>query len=371
VIRLLIVDDSPLMRRLLTAIFADVGDFVIAVARTAAEALDMLPVFAPDVVTLDIHMPGMNGLACLDQIMLRRPCPVVMVSSLTAEGAAETLEAMALGAVDFVAKPRGAVSLEIDTIAPLLVEKVRNAAKARISRTARLAERLRARTGTSGTRAATRTGTRPPGSTTRNSLSPPPSLDPLPAEGVVLVGCSTGGPPALDELLGNLPADFPWPIVVAQHMPASFTGALARRLDKFCALAISEVSAPTPLAAGQVYIGRGDADVVLSRRGTRLVAMAAPSSADYHWHPSVDRLVDSALTLLGPEQIIGVLMTGMGADGAKTMNELHDKGGRTIAESAETAVVWGMPGALVAAGGADAVVPLEQIAGTLLALVRR
>jgi two-component system chemotaxis response regulator CheB len=371
VIKLLIVDDSPLMRRLLTEIFTAAGNFEIAVARTAAEALEQLPVFAPDVVTLDIHMPGMDGLACLDQIMLLRPCPVVMVSSLTAEGAEETLEAMALGAVDFVAKPRGAVSLEIDTLAPLLVEKVRSAAGARISRAARLTERLRARNGTTMARPAVRPATRPIAATPRKPPATARSPGAKPAEGLVLVGCSTGGPPALDELLANLPGDFPWPIVVAQHMPASFTGALARRLDKFCALTIREVSTSVTLVAGHVYIGRGDADVVISRRAADLVAMAAPSSSEYHWHPSVDRLVDSALRLLGPEQVIGVLMTGMGADGAKTMAELHRKGGRTIAESAETAVVWGMPGALVEADGADVVVPLEQIATSLLALVRR
>jgi two-component system chemotaxis response regulator CheB len=371
VIKLLIVDDSPLMRRLLIEIFTGAGDFEIEVARTASEALEQLPVFAPDVVTLDIHMPGMDGLACLDQIMLLRPCAVVMVSSLTAEGADETLEAMALGAVDFVAKPRGAVSLEIDMLAPVLVEKVRNAASARISRAARLTERLRARSGTTVVRPAVRPAPRQMAAMTRKRPATARSLGAKPAEGLVLVGCSTGGPPALDELLGNLPGDFPWPIVVAQHMPASFTGALARRLDTFCALTISEVTTPVTLVPGHAYIGRGDADVVISRRATDLVAMSAPSSPEHHWHPSVDRLVDSALRLLGPEQVIGVLMTGMGADGAKTMTELHERGGRTIAESAETAVIWGMPGALVEAKGADLVVPLEQIASSLMALVPR
>lgn len=375
-IKLLIVDDSPLMRRLLTDIFTAAGDFTIEVARTADEALVRLTEFAPDVVTLDIHMPGMDGLACLDRIMLLRPCPVVMVSSLTAEGADETLEAMALGAVDFVAKPHGAISLEIDKLAPALVEKVRGAAGARISRAARLTERLRARTGAAPpTVRRTRTLTPPPASTTpstqKRRVSPQKAIGPATAPGLVLVGCSTGGPPALDELLGNLPEDFPWPIIVAQHMPASFTGAMARRLDKLCALTVTEVSAPRPLEPGHVYIGRGDADVVVSRRGTTPVAMATPSSPDYHWHPSVDRLVASALALLAPDCLIGVLMTGMGADGARMMAELHVKGGRTIAEAAETAVVWGMPGALVAAGGAGDVLPLARIASALLALVQR
>lgn len=372
-IRLLIVDDSPLMRRLLDEIFTEAGDFAIEMARSGAEAIEKLQIYAPDVVTLDIHMPGMNGLACLDRIMLLRPCPVVMVSSLTAEGADETLEAMALGAVDFVAKPRGAVSLEIGKLAPTLVEKVRNAAGARVSRAARLTERLRARAGAATTpeSPARRTTPAPSVAPKRRRTTAARTVAPGIASGLVLVGCSTGGPPALDELLGTLPADFPWPIVIAQHMPASFTGALARRLDRQCALTVVEASSPVILTPGHAYIGRGDADVVISRRGENLVAMAAPSNPDYHWHPSVDRLVDTALKLLGPERLIGVLMTGMGADGARTMAELYEQGGQTIAESADTAVVWGMPGALVAAGGAGTVVPLERIAATLQALVQR
>jgi two-component system chemotaxis response regulator CheB len=190
-----------------------------------------------------------------------------------------------------------------------------------------------------------------------------------PVDALVIVGTSTGGPPALDVLLGQLPAGFPWAILVAQHMPASFTGPLARRLDNLCALEVSEVTAITPIRTGHVYIGKGDADMLVSRRKGELVAMPAPSSPDHYWHPSVERLVSSAMQQLAPDRIVGVLMTGMGSDGAAAMTTLHDTGGRTIAEAAETAVVWGMPGALVAAGGADIVLPLERIAGHLVALV--
>lgn len=361
-IKLLVVDDSPLMRRLLTEIFTDAGDFEVAAARNGAEALDMLTAFAPDVITLDIHMPDMDGLACLDRIMLIRPCPVVMVSSLTAEGADETLEAMALGAVDFIAKPRGAVSLEIDALIPELVEKVRQAASARISRATRLRERVRART--SG-------AIRQPAAPRRPVAVAAVSTARLPGDGLVVVGCSTGGPPALDALLGQLAADFPWPIVVAQHMPASFTGPLARRLDRLCALSVSEVSKATPLLAGHVYIARGDADALITRRAGALNMIAAPRDPGLFWHPSVDRLVASAMALVAPESLVGVLMTGMGADGAKAMSELKAKGGCTIAESAETAVVWGMPGALVAAGGASIVAPLDRIAAELTALLAK
>ncbi|RYY45493.1 MAG: chemotaxis-specific protein-glutamate methyltransferase CheB [Sphingomonadales bacterium] len=354
--RLLVVDDSPLMRRVLSETFREAGGFEIEIARDGVEAIAKLHSFAPEVITLDIHMPGMDGLACLDRIMLEKPTPVVMVSALTAQGANETLEAMALGAVDFIAKPSGAVSLAIEALAPALIEKVRSAAQARIPKTMRLAERVRLR---SAVPAAA-----PP---VRRMPRRIPAAARLTGDGLVLVGTSTGGPPALEALLTPLPADFPWPIVVAQHMPASFTGALAKRLDRICALTISEVSRPVPLEPGNVYIGRGDADLVIARRASGLVAMAAPSSPDFTWHPSADRLVASAMDLLAPERLIGVLMTGMGADGAATMRDLHERGGRTIAEAEETAVVWGMPGALVRAGGASSVVPLDRIAAELVA----
>ncbi|MFC0202832.1 chemotaxis-specific protein-glutamate methyltransferase CheB [Novosphingobium soli] len=363
--KLLIVDDSALMRRLLTEIFQSAGDFDVAVARNGGEALAMLPTFAPDVVTLDVHMPGMDGLACLDRIMVQHPCPVVMVSSLTAEGAEETLEAMTLGAIDFVPKPRGAISLEIDDIAGELVDKVRAAAQARIPRTARLRDRVRA-AGAGGLRhSRTHFTTAPP------RLAPVSMRGEVFEPGLVLVGCSTGGPPALDALLGALPADFPWPILIAQHMPASFTGALARRLDRMCALTVQEVDKATPLLPGHAYVGRGDADLVLSRRGAALVALPAPSSPDHFWHPSVDRLVESAMRLVRPERLIGVLMTGMGTDGASAMAKLKQDGGLTLAEAESTAVVWGMPGALVKRDGASCVSPLHEIAADLARLLPR
>lgn len=358
-IRLLVVDDSALMRRLIGEVFADELGVVVETARDGEEALVKLHRFQPHVITLDIHMPGMDGLACLDRIMLERPCPVVIVSALSAEGAAETLEAMELGAVDFVTKPGGAISLRMDALAPVIIEKVRAAARARLS-TVRLRERVRLRSGAAATMPA-----RPPRPAKRTTSLPAGAGA---RDRVVLVGTSTGGPPALDALLAPLPADFPWPIVVAQHMPATFTGALARRLDALCELSVTEVAQPTALEPGHVYIARGDADVVLSKRGSSTVAMAIPASADYSWHPSVDRLVDSALAHRPPAELVGVLMTGMGADGAAAMARLRSQGGRTIAESEATAVVWGMPGALVRLGGADVVAPVDRLADELLKL---
>lgn len=356
-IKILVVDDSALMRKLLGQVLAAEPDFEVRFARNGVEALDQLANFEPDVITLDIHMPQMDGLACLDRIMVERPRPVVMVSSLTAAGADATLEALRLGAVDFVAKPAGAVSLHIESMAAELVEKVRAAAQAKLKASLRLKERVRHRIGTRATVGAK------PKALPRQARVPQASGD-----GLVLVGTSTGGPPALETLLTALPAGFPWPVLVAQHMPATFTGPLARRLDNLCAVTVQEVAQPTLLRPGHVYIGRGDADLIVARRAAGLVAMAAPAQAGYPWHPSADRLVRSAMDHLLASQLIGILMTGMGNDGAEAMALLHRQGGCTIAEAEETAVVWGMPGELVRRDGADFVVPLPAIAGCLLGL---
>jgi two-component system chemotaxis response regulator CheB len=357
VIKVLVVDDSALMRKLLGQVFADYPEFELGYARNGIEALAQLHAFAPDVVTLDVNMPQMDGLECLDRIMVERPCPVVMVSSLTAAGAEATLEAFRLGAVDFVAKPDGAVSLGIDKMGPELVETVRAAAGAKLKTSLRLKERVRHRLGSAAVRRR------------RAPVQDQPGVTPAMGDGLVLVGTSTGGPPALEALLTALPAAFPWPILIAQHMPASFTGPLSQRLDRNCALTVVEVLQPMPLRPGVAYIGRGDADLIVSRRAAGLVAMAAPAKADYPWHPSADRLVRTAMDHLPATQLIGVLMTGMGNDGALAMAELHAQGGRTIAEAEETAVVWGMPGELVKAGGADWTLPLPEIAGRLQALL--
>jgi len=358
VIRILVVDDSALVRKLFGRVLAEEADFEVEFARNGIEALAQLESFKPDVITLDVQMPQMNGLECLDRIMVQRPSPVVMVSSVTADGADETLDALRLGAVDFIAKPTGAVSLRIDELAPLLKSKIRMASTARLPASRRLRERVQFRVGAVAARLSPKAA----------EISEAP-VGVVEGEGIVVVGTSTGGPPALEALLVPLPADFPWPIVVAQHMPASFTGALSRRLDNICALTVLEASTPMPLRAGHVYIGRGDADIIVSKRAMGLVAMPAPARANYPWHPSTDRLVRSAMEHMPATQLVGVLMTGMGNDGAEAMTELRARGGRTIAESEETAIVWGMPGELVKANGATWVLPLPKISSRLQSMV--
>ncbi len=384
-IKLLIVDDSALMRKVLGETFSAEGDFDIRFARNGREALELAKSFQPDVVTLDVHMPEMDGLDCLDRMMVETPRPVVMISALTDDGAEATLQALELGAIDFMAKPPGPVSLEIDALRPTLVEKVRTAAGAKLRRSLRLRDRVRHRlaqgrargTGAGSGQAAARriadggAARAPVPARPRPSRRPWPDRGEIAAElpGLVLIGASTGGPPAIETVVVNLPADFPWPVVIAQHLPASFTGAFARRLDALCALHVVEVARPTALRPMHVYIGRGDADIIVAPRAGGPIALSAPASADYQWHPSVERLVTSALACFPAANLVGVLMTGMGSDGSDAMTRLKHEGGRTIAESEATAVVWGMPGELVKKGGAERVAPLGQIATTLLDMV--
>lgn len=363
-IRLLAVDDSALMRRLLRDILTVEDGFELCTAASGAEALRVLPEIRPDVVTLDVTMPGMDGLACLEAIMLDAPRPVVMLSALTQEGAEITLEALRLGAVDFVAKPEGAVSLGLDRLRCELPVAVRNAATARIPRSFRLAERVRSRL-----RAGLAGGVEPaarhvPVIPARAIATGGPDAQ---AGGLVVMGASTGGPAAIEAILCALPAGFPWPVVVAQHMPAPFTGAFARRLDGRCSVRVEEVAGgPVRPRPGTVHIARGGADLVVARRPGGLVLLTAPPDARA-WHPSVDRLVFSALDALPAGQLLGVLLTGMGSDGAEAMATLSAAGGRTIAQDEASAVVWGMPGEMVRRGGADRVLPAEDIAAAMLA----
>jgi two-component system chemotaxis response regulator CheB len=356
-IRLLVVDDSALMRKHMRQVFEAEGDFELAFARNGREALELGDSFRPDVVTLDVNMPELDGLSCLEQMAAAgQPARVVMVSSLTEQGAAVTLRALELGAVDFVPKPDGTVSLSIDRIRPVLVGKVRAAARARPRRAVGLRDRMAARREQVERSAAVSLAQR---GASRAGIS-----------GLVLIGVSTGGPRTLEEILPALPPDFAWPVLVAQHMPASFTGVFARRMDGLCPLEVTEVDGPMPLAAGRIYIGRGDADLVVEKRLGRLVA-ASVASDDSLWHPSADRLVASAMAAVPASMLHGVLLTGMGHDGAMQMAALRQQGGRTIAESEESAVVFGMPAELIRRGGADLVLPAEAVARQLISWSRR
>jgi two-component system chemotaxis response regulator CheB len=259
------------------------------------------------------------------------------------------------------------VSLEIDRLRPVLVEKVRAAANARIRRTLRLTERVRHQIRGVGVAARPRPARAPRKVPAKSGAIGLKARDGVP--GLVLIGTSTGGPAALDVVLPQLPAAFPWPVLVAQHLPASFTGAFARRLDRECQLRVVEVDLPMRLEPGTIYVGRGDADVTVASRGAGVIALPTPAKASYLWHPSVERMVASALENIDATRLIGVLMTGMGNDGAEAMKRLRQGGGHTIAEAESTAIVWGMPGELVKNGGAEMVRTLEDIAATIIDLV--
>lgn len=347
-IKLLIVDDSALMRRQLVSLFEGEPEFVVRQARNGRDAVEENRAFQPDVVTLDINMPEMDGITALSLIMAERPVPVVMVSSLTEKGALATFESLALGAVDYIAKPGGTISLSIGEIKEELVRKVRAAATARVkgrheARVSSARERVReekssiARRKPIARRAATR-------------------------DGLMLIGVSTGGPRTLEEILPVLPADFPWPILVAQHMPAAFTRPFAERLDSICAMRVVEASQPMPLEAGTIYVGKGGADMVVTRRAGTLTVLPRPESREHLWHPSVELLGRTALEHCEASQLVAVMLTGMGYDGADAFAEIRRRGGRTIAESKDTAVVFGMPAELIEKGGASIVLAADKIA---------
>ncbi|WP_370261808.1 chemotaxis-specific protein-glutamate methyltransferase CheB [Limnobacter sp.] len=351
-IKLLIVDDSALMRRQLAKLFESEGDFQISLARNGAEAVRENLEFEPDVLTLDINMPEMDGLTALAEIMASRPVPVVMVSSLTERGALATFEALALGAVDYLAKPDGTISLSLQEIGGELIRKVRQAARSKIKRAP------------SGARKFERPA---PAPKTASGRTPRQAV----GDGLVLVGVSTGGPRTLEDILPKLPADYPWPILVAQHMPATFTLPFANRMNDMCELRVVEASKPMMLEPGTVYIGKGGADMVVTSRSGQLGVMARPENNQFLWHPSVELLGRSALEHCPANKIIGVMLTGMGHDGADAFANIKKQGGRTIAESQESAVVFGMPCELIERAGATVVITADKVAAQLIAWSER
>jgi len=359
-IKLLIVDDSALMRRQLMTVFQAEGDFDIRQARNGDEAVRENREFQPDVVTLDINMPEMDGLTALSLIMAERPVAVVMVSSLTEQGALATFEALNLGAVDYITKPGGTISLSIERVSEELVAKVRNATRAKPKRQG---------TTVSNAGAAVRRmrEERAKAAAASKALSSVGGS----RDGLVVIGASTGGPRALEIVLSGLPASFPFPVLVAQHMPAAFTRAFADRLDQCCELSVVEAGSAAPVVPGRIYIGKGGADTILASRAGKLTILAAPENAQYLWHPSVELLGRSVLEHFDPARVMAVLLTGMGHDGSDAFTEIKNRGGRTIAESEDSAVVYGMPAELVKKGGASLVMSAEKISAQLISWAAR
>lgn len=357
-IRVLVVDDSAFMRKVISDILSqDPFIEVIDRARNGQECLDKAASLKPDVITLDVEMPVMNGLEALEQLMKTVPTPVVMVSSLTREGADATIKALELGAVDFVTKPSGPISLDIHAVAHLMVEKVKAAAQAK-----RYVKRVAVEEGP------TVQTTHPAAVFTkgeRRSKTGPPATDKL-----VAIGTSTGGPKALQKVLTDLPATFEPPIVIVQHMPPGFTKSLAQRLDSLCQIRVVEAEDGQLLETGTAYIAPGGYHLeVIQRADGKLYTHLHQAEPRGGHRPSVDVMFESISTIKQVQKW-AVIMTGMGSDGTKGLKLMKESGLVTsVIEDESTCVVYGMPRAAVQAGLADHVVPLDQIAKTLIRLV--
>lgn len=349
--KILVVDDSALMRKKIVAILESGTAHDIRTARDGQDALDQANNWQPDAITLDINMPVMDGLTCLSLLMELAPCPVVMVSSLTEKSALATFEAMELGAVDYVAKPGGTVSLNVTDIADELVAKVEASLQAKIRGKIKRSRSIN-----------------PPFGQAVQQTQPAAKVDSALA-GIVLIGVSTGGPATVEDVLTRLPMDFPLPIVVCQHMPQRFTKAFSERLNRMCQIQVKHLDKPSQLIPGTALIARGNADATIVSRCGKRMAISVPEG-NHLWHPSVARLVSSAREHFPSQQIIAVMLTGMGDDGAREMAAIKAKGGRTIAESEDSAVVYGMPRELVESGGASKVLPCYDIAKQLVSWVR-
>ncbi|MEW6218159.1 MAG: chemotaxis response regulator protein-glutamate methylesterase [Thermodesulfobacteriota bacterium] len=336
-IRVLIADDSALMRRVLREILeTDPRVEVVGAARDGVDLLDKAARLKPDVITLDINMPNMDGLTALGHLVRDGLGQVVMVSSLTQAGAEATLKALEMGAFDCVAKPGGTVSANLTVVSDELLRKVRAAASA--GTVVRLA-RPRKRPGLAAE------PVRPAAPVPQRSR-PAPSVPPV-GHKAVAIGISTGGPKTILDVLPALPADLPAAVFMVQHLPPSFTASYAERLDRCCRMRCLEAQSGMVVQPGTIYLGQGGRHLTVARRTTGEVVIRTPSRPEHAFMPSVDVMMESILGVYG-QDTVGVLMTGMGDDGAKAMAAIHQAAGVTIAESEESAVVWGMPGAAVA-----------------------
>ncbi len=350
-IRVLIVDDSAVMRHLLTEILS--SDSAIEVVGSAPDpfvARDKIKALDPDVLTLDVEMPRMDGLAFLRNLMRLRPMPVVMCSSLTQQGASVTLDALSLGAIDFVAKPAIDAVHGLKEAAEEIIAKVKVAARARVRPLPDSKPRLEGQYDA--------------------DVVLPKRASPIQfktTDRIVAIGASTGGTEAIKEVLVGLPADMPG-IVIAQHIPRAFSGQWAKRMHDSCDLNVSEARDGQPILSGHVYIAPGDQHLLVIRDGAHYRCQLSDATPVNRHRPSVDVLFRSVAQNAG-HNAVGVMLTGMGRDGAEGMKEMREAGAPTIAQDENTSVVWGMPGAAWEIGAAQSLHPLPQIAGRIIALV--
>jgi two-component system chemotaxis response regulator CheB len=346
--RVVVVDDSALVRSLLAEIINREPDMeCVGAASDPLVAREMIRNLNPDVITLDVEMPRMDGLDFLSRLMRLRPMPVVMVSTLTERGAEATLRALELGAVDFVSKPKVGVADGLRLLAADLTDKLRIAARATVHRTATPHAECHAAPSAAAIRSAAPAHTRL-----------------LSTEKIVFIGASTGGTEATRVLLTALPHNAP-AVVITQHMPPGFTRSYAARLDGLCRIGVSEARDGERILPGHAYIAPGGLHLSVERSGSNYIARVADGEPVNRHRPSVEVLFKSAARVVGPNAL-GVMLTGMGADGATAMREMRDAGAYNIAQDAASCVVFGMPREAVAAGATHEVLPLERIAPRLL-----
>lgn len=340
-IRVLIVDDSAIARRVITESLARFPEIeVVGTAMDPYVARDRILELKPDVITLDIEMPKMDGLTFLKLIMQHRPMPVIIMSSLTKECSAKAMEALQAGAVDVLDKPNGSYSAYED--GTRLASKIKAASMARIRRSS-LA---------------------PESASTANTQAPPVrTSDPargLHPRSLILIGSSTGGPEALNRVVTSLPADSP-PICIAQHIPAHFSRAMAERLDKVSAVRVKEAEAGDILKPGLALVAPGGFHTILKWTGSHYVVDLNQGPPLHHQRPAVDVLFDSVIKAGGAAHVVAAILTGMGVDGAAGLKKLRDAGAATVAQDEETCVVFGMPKEAIRLGAAQHVVPLQKI----------
>jgi two-component system chemotaxis response regulator CheB len=353
-IRVLIVDDSALVRQTLTAILQTERSIeVVGTASDPYMAREKIKWLHPDVLTLDVEMPRMDGLTFLRNLMRLRPMPVVMVSALTEKGADITLQALELGAIDFVSKPKIDVAHSLQDYTAEIIAKVKMASKARVRPLApRAINSLKIA----------------PKLTADSILAPQAREVPFKTtERVIALGASTGGTEAIKEVLMRMPADAPG-MVISQHIPETFSGPFAQRMNGVSDMIVSEAQDGQHILPGHAYIAPGNRHLLVVRDGARYVCRLHDGPAVNRHRPSVDVMFRSLAQNAG-RNAVGVILTGMGADGAQGLKEMHGAGAVTLAQDEKTSVVWGMPGEAVKLGGVDRVLPLERIADTVLSLV--
>jgi two-component system, chemotaxis family, protein-glutamate methylesterase/glutaminase len=344
-INVIVVDDSALVRKLLSAVLN--GDPQLRVVDTAAdpyEAREKIKQHNPDVITLDVEMPKMDGITFLRNLMRLRPMPVVMVSSLTEEGADVTLTALMIGAVDFVPKPKLGAAEGLSAMAEELRAKIKEAAHARV--------RYR------------EVSTQPPATSKR-----PRDVEYKTTDRVIAIGASTGGTEAVAEVLARLPPDIP-AVMIAQHIPEVFSARFAKRLHDNSSLAVTEAKDGDAVLLGHAYVAPGDHHLRIARSGAKFYCKVTRDEHVNRHRPSVDVLFESVAHAVG-KSALGVILTGMGSDGAEGLLQMRNTGASTFAQDRETSVVWGMPGEAVKRGAAELTLPLEQVADKIIAWARR